>query len=310
MTISLDAESPVYDLATSFSRSLKGQRRSPNTIEVYLRSIHDFDRYASANGIPRDPAKIKRTHVEAYLEDQLERNKPATAATRYASLSRFFTWLVEEGEILTSPMARMKPPQVPDRPPMVLTSAEIDAILAASDGPTFRQRRDRALLSFMADTGCRRTEVSKLKLTDVDAERQVATVIGKGDKQREVVYSTRTAVALDRYLRVRQKHSKAFSPMLWLGQFGPLSGEGIAEVVARRGTRAGVFREVDGQKRALNPHLFRHAFADRWLASGGNETDLMTLGGWSSAEVMRRYGRGRRTERAIDAARRHFGEPA
>jgi integrase len=162
----------------------------------------------------------------------------------------------------------------------------------------------------LADTGCRRTEVASVKLSDIDADRQVVTVIGKGDKQREVRYSNRTAVALDRYLRVRQKNSKAASPMLWLGLNGGLSSDGVAEVVARRSERAGVYRVIDGKRRPINPHSFRHAFADRWLTSGGNEGDLMVLGGWSDSATMRRYGRGRQTDRALEAAARMFGEPA
>jgi site-specific recombinase XerD len=309
-TVKPDPASPLYDLATSFSRSLKTQRRSPNTITTYLYSIWDYDKFASRTGLPREVPQIRRSHIEAYLEDQLERNKPATAATRYASLARFFAWCVDEGEVAVSPMVKMHAPKIPDRPPMVLTTADVDAILAACDGQSFRQRRDRALLSFLADSGCRRTEVATMRVTDLDLDQQTATVTGKGDKQRTVVFSSRTAFALDRYLRTRDKHKAASLSNLWLGQHGALSVEGLAEVVARRSTRAGVYREIDGQQRPINPHTFRHTFADRFLTNGGNEGDLMTLGGWSDTTTMRRYGRSRRTERAVASALRMFGEPA
>lgn len=304
MTVHLDPESPLTDLATIFARSLKSERKSAQTLEVYLRAVFEYDRYAAAHGLPRDVRKIKRSHVEQFLEDQIERFKPATAATRYSGLRRFFAWCVDEREITTSPMDKTRPPKVPETEKMALTDEQIEAILRACEGPSFRQRRDRAILGFLADTGCRRSEVAGLRLRDIDQERQMAVVTGKGDKTREVVYSVRTAVAIDKYLMLRKKHRRAGSDMLWLGQYGPMSGGAIADVVARRSARAGVFRVVDGQRLPVHPHLFRHHFADAFLSKGGNEGDLMTLGGWSSADVMRQYGRGRRTERAVDAARR------
>jgi integrase/recombinase XerC len=307
MPLTFDPTSPLTDLAQSFTRSLKGERRSPNTIDVYGRAIIEYDRYAVANDLPRDIGKIRRAHVEAFLEDQIERRKPATASIRYAGLHRFFAWCVDEQEISSSPMEKMRPPKVPETMPMVLSEEQVNAILAAADGPAFRQRRDRAILGVMADTGCRRSEVAGMSLKDLDRDEQTIRVTGKGSKTRTVYYSTATAVVLDRYLRVRDKHKAASSPLLWLGRTGPLSSDAIAEVVVRRAERAGVTRP-DG--RPIHAHLFRHRFADRWLSKGGNESDLLEIGGWSDSATMRKYGRGRRQERAIDAAKRMFGEPA
>lgn len=58
--------------------------------------------------MPRAVAAIHREHVEAFVEDQLARLKPASAANRYRSLQQFFRWLVDEGEIKESPMARVR----------------------------------------------------------------------------------------------------------------------------------------------------------------------------------------------------------
>lgn len=264
MTITIDPASPLAELATSFARSLRAARKSPLTIESYLRTILEFDRYAVAHGFPRDVARIKRAHVEGFIEDQLERNKPATASVRHSGLRRFLIWCQEEGEVEVSPMARVMPPKVPETMPVVLTEEQVEALIHAADGPTFRQRRDAALLLFMADTGCRRSEVAGIRVVDVDPEQQVAVVTGKGDKPREVIYSARTVAAIDRYLRLRRKHTRASSPMFWLGNNGALSAEGIAEVVARRSRMSGVTRP-DG--RALHPHLLRHFMADRALPS-------------------------------------------
>jgi site-specific recombinase XerD len=306
-TITFDPTSPLADLAQSFIRSLKGERRSPHTIDVYARAILEYDRFAAANDLPRDVQRIRRAHVEAFLEDQIERRRPATASIRYAGLHRFLAWCLDEQEISVSPMEKMRPPKVPETMPMVLSDEQMHAILTACDGPTFRQRRDRTLLGIMADTGCRRSEVAGIKVADVDRDEQTIRVTGKGSKTRIVSYSTATAIVLDRYFRVRDKHKAAASPLLWLGAYGALSSDSVADIVVRRASMAGVTRP-DG--RPIHAHLFRHRFADRWLSKGGNESDLLEIGGWSDSATMRKYGRGRRQERAIDAARRMFGEPA
>ncbi len=309
MTVQIPKASPLAELATSFARSLRAARKSPRTIEVYMRAILEYDRYATAEGMPRDVSRIKRSHVEQWMEFMdAKGNAPATVSVRHAGLRRFLAWCVEEGEVGTSPMVKVRPPAIPETLPIVLTDAQVDALVAACDGPTFRQRRDAALLLFMSDTGCRRSEVAGIRVDQIDQEHQVAIVTGKGDKLREVLYSTRTVAAIDRYLRLRKKHRMSASPMLWLsgGPTGVLSGDGIAETVARRSRMAGILRP-DG--RPLHPHLLRHHMADRSLRNGISEGDLAAQGGWVPGSTeMARYGRANRTERSHVAFRKMFGD--
>ena len=100
--------------AASFARHLRAANKAPNTIKAYLEAVTRLDAFLADRGMPRDVAGIRREHVESFIEDQLARLKPASAANRYRSLQQFFRWLVDEGEIRETPMARMKPPTIPD----------------------------------------------------------------------------------------------------------------------------------------------------------------------------------------------------
>jgi integrase/recombinase XerD len=70
---------------------------------------------------------------------------------------------------------------------------------------------------------------------------------------------------------------------------GPLTASGIYQVIARRGRECGI---------DVFPHRFRHHFSHTWLDRGGPEGDLMELNGWTSPQMIRRYGASARSARA------------
>ncbi len=269
----------------------RAANKSPSTLRIYLEAATLLGTFI---GEP-DVRTVRRRNVEEFIDDQLARLKPASASSRYRALRVWFGWLVTEGEIAKSPMDGMRPPKVPEAPVPVLTDDQVERLFKTCGGTDFEDRRDMAILRMFADTGMRRAELANLRMADVDRDGQIATVLGKGSRVRLCPYGDATSVALDRYLRERARRADAGSERLWLGHLGPLSPDGIRRIVDRRATLAGL---------RVHPHLFRHTFAHRWLSDGGNEGDLMALGGWRSREVMGRYGRGAATARAIDAYRR------
>ena len=127
---------PPRDIAVnvaSFRRHLRAENLSPRTEETYTEAVEQFARYVAARGMPLEVGHVKREHVESFIEYLLQHRKPATANNRYRGLQAFFKWCEEEGEIRTTPMARMKPPRVPETPPDVLKEDQLRALLAACD---------------------------------------------------------------------------------------------------------------------------------------------------------------------------------
>src|SRR6266498_2638309 len=176
----------VDDLARSFERYLRAGNKSPRTIETYLESVNGFDAHLAATS-GRLLEQAHREDVEAWIMTLLARWKPATAHNRYRGLHAFYRWLEEEEDI-PSPMAKMRPPAVPDQPIPILSEPQLRTLFAACAGKDFDARRDTALLMVLLDAGPRRAELLGMRVEDLDFEYDVVRVIGKGRRERALPF--------------------------------------------------------------------------------------------------------------------------
>ena len=242
-------------------------------------------------------AEVRKQDVQEWMVWLLGRYSPAYASNQFRALQQFFKWLAAEEEI-PDPMAGLRPPRVADQPVPVFAGEELPRLERACAGRSFQQRRDAAVIAVFAATGIRLSELAAIRYdpddprrSDMDLWHREITVRGKGGKTRTVKIGYGAARALDRYIRVRARHAQAYRPQLWLGtnNRGPMTASGIYQVIARRGRECGI---------EVFPHRFRHHFTHTWLYRGGAEGDLMELNGWTSPQMLRRYGASARSARA------------
>ena len=277
--------------------ALSARNVSASTISVYRKSAELLVAHLAEPGITA-PEQVEKRHVEEFIAHLAATRSAATASVRYRALQQWFAWMADEDEIPADPMARMRPPIVPEKPVPVLEPAQVHALLAACEGKDFADRRDAALVHLFLDTGVRLAELTGATLDDVELSGRTLTVLGKGRRGRTVAFGARSARALDRYLRIRARHKRAELPALWLAERGgAMTSSGVAQAVKRRGEVAGI--------KSLHPHQLRHTSVHGWLSAGGAEGDAMQLFGWKSRQMLSRYGASAAAERARAAHRRH-----
>lgn len=294
---STTADPTLEELLPSWRRALKAENKSPRTIQSYFLAadqlvdfLHDQDHSTIAT-------KVSHREIQEYLGHMFETRASATAKQRYASLQQLFKWLVREEEIETNPFDKIVKPKVSEQPVPVIRPADRTALLKTCQGNGYDELRDTAMIRILSNTGMRLGELVGIQISDIDLDRTEVTVTGKGNKTRILALGDNTIVALDRYERKgRRSHRLRYLPDYWLGLRGPLTNSGVAQIIAKRSTAAGIER--------LHPHQFRHTFAHEFLRDGGGETDLMRIMGWDSPQMLTRYGASAGAERAREAHRR------
>lgn len=161
---------------------------------------------------------ITRDQVSDFITRLLATRSPSTASVRFRALQQFFSWLVDEEEIEVSPMAKLRPPKIPEQLTPVQDDVAIRALLKACASKDFRAVRDTAIVRLFLDTGMRLDELAKLRVEDVELDSDnTATVLGKGRRPGVCPFGATTAQALDRYLRQHSRQKRAEVPEFLAG---------------------------------------------------------------------------------------------
>lgn len=290
------AESLLSELLESWELILRAENKSPLTISSYLRGVRLYLGWCEQNG---HPVEVTRTQVRDYMAELIAEGKEAnTVRLRQASLRQFVAWLVEEGELPDNPLLGLKTPKIPAKVVHALSDDQLRALIKACKGPSFRDKRDEAIVRLMSDTGMRAAETLALTVADVQPLKDGIVTIhsGKGMKGRRAPFGAQTAASLDRYLRLRRSHRYAETPALWLGSHGKgFAYFGLNDSLKDRAKSAGI--------EGFHLHKLRHTFATRWKAARGSDDALMSIAGWSNRSMIDRYAGAAAADRAAQEAR-------
>jgi site-specific recombinase XerD len=268
------------ELLDSWLVVLRAQPKSPQTLRSYRLSVAAYLDFCSDQGIAQE---LTKSNVTAWLAS-LDNSEASTVRLRLTALKLFARWLADEEGFDVDPILTLKAPQLDQRSVPDLSEEEVRRLLKACGGTDLRDKRDKAILTMLAETGVRAAELLALDIVDIDVQNCTVHVVrGKGGKGRRVRFSPGCAAVLDRYIRSRRSagHPSDKGP-LWVSVRGSrLSYTGLVTTLKGRAKIAGVAN--------FHVHRLRHTAAVRWLRSGGTETGLMAHAGWSNNAMVGRY---------------------
>jgi site-specific recombinase XerD len=208
---------------------------------------------------------------------------PQTVHTHVWALRGFSTWLEREGYTKTPLFALLDLPKLPQKKIDVLSPEEIQKIMNTINPNSFKGARLSVMILLMLDSGIRASELIGLKLADVDWNRGVFKVFGKGSKERFVPLGATAKQSLLRYVQVfRPKPARDDIDNVFVSLDGyPLTVNALVRIMHRLGKSSGVPR--------LHAHLLRHTCGVQYLIVGGDTKSLQMFLGHASPSMTSHY---------------------
>ena len=255
-----------------------------NTQAAYSRDLREFADWLGG----RAAGSLAVGDLGDYLASLAKRGLArASIARQAATLRTFYAFLQLEGVVVESPAELLAAGRPDEVIPGTLSPGQVDRLLAAPEPGTPRGRRDRAMLELLYATGCRASEVSAMRLTDVHLAESFCTCHGKGNKERVVPLGRRAVMAVRVWLDGPRGEfaARAGGQPDWalLSTRGRrLSRMRIWEIVQEHGNAAGI-------PAGIGPHTLRHSFATHLVAGGVDLRHVQEMLGHSSIATTQRY---------------------
>ncbi len=272
-----------------FLASLRGRNASPGTVTEYRRNAGEFLAFLADREI--DWRSPDRSTVRGYLATLADRGLAASSvAGRLAAVRSLYRHALRHGRIELDPLVGVRAPRRPSRLPRVLSVDEAETLVTAPARAEGREealaRRDGAMLELLYATGMRISELAGLTLDRVDLGRHRLRVIGKGNKERELLFGAPAASALRRYLEVArpvlEARGTASSAVFLNAAGGPLTARGARMVIGR-------WVDVTGSPTRTSPHTLRHSFATHLLEGGADLRVVQELLGHANLQTTQVY---------------------
>ena len=252
---------------------------SKNTVSSYKNDISSFSSWCDKEHLDR--LKITNLNLNNYISNLFSIGLKSSSINRkISSIKHFYLFLLKKKVIKNSPADEITTPKQEKYLPTSMSEDEVESLLGSPKSSIKIERRDKAMIEILYATGMRITELVNLKLTDIDFNRSVLKVFGKGSKERLVPYGEKAAEALRIYLEDRKKlDSKDVF----------LSNRGTRITRGAFWQRIKIYIKRENLKSSISPHTLRHAFATHLLNRGADLRSVQILLGHSDLSTTQIY---------------------
>jgi integrase/recombinase XerC len=271
-----------------FARYMESSTRlSPVTRQRYC---YEVEAFAALIGNPA----LMDTSPRMLLDwnDRFHRagSAASTVVQKHSALRKFFGYLEEfedsdqAGRLLNVLNRQIQAPRDkgPVRPAYVLEEERLNRLLDAAGSRFGIGLRDRAMLHFLYSSGIRNSELTGLEMKGLDLRERMATVLGKGDKQRTVVFDADCRRDLEQWLEIRKTFPLRSDYVFCSVDGARLSTAAVQGIVRDANKRAGFRKQVW-------PHVFRHTRITQLLNNGMSLQDTAVMAGHSDVKTTMRY---------------------
>lgn len=256
------------------------KKHSDNTITNYRVDILEFNEFCN-----NDLLNIDKKTVNDYLAYLYEQNsKKSTISRKLSGLRSFYEYLVKKEYIKINYFKMIKNPKKDSGIPKYVKDDDIDKMFDIPNTRTWIGERNLLILRMLYATGLRVSELVNIKVKDININDRTIRVLGKGSKERIVVFGIHTEESLDEYLnRGRREVDIHNSPYLFLNKDGNrLSSRYVRKIIDDVINKASITTHV-------SPHMLRHTFATNMLNNGADLVSVKELLGHESLNTTSIY---------------------
>ena len=252
---------------------------SKNTIKSYESDLKEF--FAWCHNIHKKlPSKLTSSSINIYLGHLFNKNiKSSSVNRKLSTLKAFYIFLYKQKLILKIPTEDIETPKIQKKLPSTLSENEVEKLLKAPKDKNIIELRDKAMLEMLYATGMRISELVNLKEVNVDKNRQVVKVLGKGSKERLIPFGDEALDSLQKYLHKRNSRNIY---IFLNNRDNKLSRVGFWQ-------RVKIYLKRVHLKSDITPHTLRHAFATHLLNRGADLRSVQLLLGHSDLSTTQIY---------------------
>jgi len=272
------------DLRTFLSYLRVEKGLSDNTIQSYRRDMLKFVEFLDKKNI--DTAKIRRTDVVEFMASLYKRRLDSRSVARHlVTIRHFFRFALLEGFVKEDPAATIESPKFRQSLPYFLSLEEVERLLAQPDVSSAIGLRDKAIIELMYSTGIRVSELTGIRMGDLQMEAGCLRCTGKGNKERLVPVGKKALAVVEAYMKKARPEllKDGASPQLFLNLRGrPMDRITIWKIMGQYGRKAKL-------RKPLKPHTLRHSFATHLLDRGADLRSVQMMLGHSDISTTQIY---------------------
>ena len=253
---------------------------SQNTVKAYETDISAFINWIKEN-TKLKLKDIKEENINKYISYLFELNLKSSSVNRkISSIKSLYMFLVKKNILKNSPVNEVISPKQEKYLPFSMSEEEVDKLLNSPKTSNKIEKRDKAMIEMLYATGMRISELVNLKITDIDTQRCVVKVLGKGSKERLIPFGEAALDSLNAYLSDREESA---SKEIFLSN----RRTKISRIAFWH--RIKVYLSRENLKNSISPHTLRHAFATHLLNRGADLRSVQLLLGHSDLSTTQIY---------------------